>query len=167
MPAIRDEADPDCIQRLHKEITMKNVIKTALGSMLALSLTTAAFAGTGFKTIGAANNYAISTSNSYYRLNKTIPAFQDMTMLVDIASFGLGAIGEDLASGNLRVTSVKAPAGIGVLLIGANTRANSDQLKFYVSLNAGTPKGVHAVQVSIENKLTGDNGVVNLTVNVR
>ena len=119
------------------------------------------------ETIGAANNYAIATSDSYYRLNKTIPAFQGMTILVNIASFGLGAIGFDLPSGNLRVTSVKAPAGIGVLLTGATNRASNDQLKFYVSLNAGTSKGVHNIQIAIENKLTGDNGVVNLTVDVR
>lgn len=153
---------------------MKKMTVILVGSLIALSLS-AAFAGTGFKPVanppsvslfGSAGAYGIATSATWIR-SKTTPDYMSMSMTVVIREFGLGAIGNDLPSGYLKIVSVKGHDGVSVLLTRATPRADDDQLKFFVGINAGTPKGVYPMVVAIENKLTGDNGTVTLTVDVR
>lgn len=153
---------------------MKKMTVMLAGSLIALSLS-AAFAGTGFKPVanppsvsqfGSAGAYGIASSGAPSYVFKT-PSYLSMNMTVLIREFGLGAIGNDLPTGYLKIVSVKGQDGVSVLLTRATSRADDDQLKFFVGINAGTPKGVYPMVVAIENKLTGDNGTVTLTVDVR
>ena len=147
----------------------EKITAAILSSIITIS---AALAATGFNPVrGAGFNpasaYTIITSDSYYRFNSTIPVYLSTTMKVSIASFGLGAVGFDYPSGHLKVVSVKGPSQVSVLLTGASGGATTDNLTFFVAAAAGTPKGVQTLEVSIENKLTGDNGTIKLFLDVR
>ena len=86
---------------------------------------------------------------------------------VYVPGWSLGAIGFDLNGSNLKIADVKAAPGITVSLKDASGGANNDRLRFLVKADANTPKGVYALQVMLENKKFGDQGMVTITAEVK
>ena len=148
---------------------MKKISVIILASIIALS---SAFADTGFKPVKGpgfepASGHATVISDPYFRKTSSIPRAMSTSLKVAIRSFALGAIGVDLPSGHLNIVSVKGPKQISVSLTRASTDGANDNLTFLVGAKAGTPKGVHTLEVALENKLTGDNGTITLILEVR
>jgi hypothetical protein len=148
---------------------MKKLTATIFVSIIALS---GAFADTGFKPVKGpgfepASGHAIISSDPYFRKTSSIPSAMSTSLKVQIGSFALGAIGVDLPSGHLNIVSVKGPKQISVSLTSASGGAANDNLTFLVGAKAGTPKGLHKLEVALANKLTGDNGTITLTLEVR
>ena len=148
---------------------MKKLTAIIFASIIALSN---AFADTGFRPVRGfgfefASGHAIVISDQYFRKTSSIPSAMSTRLKVPIRSFALGAIGVDLPSGHLKMVSVKGPKQISVALIGASGGGTHDNLTFLVGAKAGTPKGLHRLEVALENKLTGDNGTITLILEVR
>ncbi len=148
---------------------MKNLTATIFVSIIALS---SAFADTGFKPVRGlgfepVTGHATVISDQYFRKTSSIPSAMSAVLKVPIRSFALGAIGVDLPSGYLKIVSVKGPKQISVLLTGASGGSANDNLTFLVGAKAGTPKGLHKLEIALENKLTGDNGTIALILDVR
>ena len=147
---------------------MKKLTATIFASIIALS---GAFADTGFKPVKGlgfepASGHATVISDRYFRNTSSIPSAMSTSLKVPIRSFALGAIGVDLPSGHLKIVYVKGPKQISVSLTGASGGAANDNLTFSVGAKAGTPKGVHKLEIALENKLTGDNGAITLILEV-
>ena len=148
---------------------MKKLTATIFASIIALS---SAFADTGFKPVKGpgfepASGHATVISDPYFRKTSGIPRAMSTSLKVPIGSFALGAIGLDLPSGHLKIVSVKGSKQISVSLTGASGGAANDNLTFLIGAKAGTPKGIHKLEVALENKLTGDNGTIALILEVR
>jgi hypothetical protein len=155
--------------RLKKEVIMKKISAIILALIIALS---SAFANTGFKPVRGlgfepASGHATVISDQYFRTTSSIPSAMSTSLKVPIGSFALGAIGVDLPSGHLNIVSVKGPKQISVSLTAASGGAANDNLTFRIGAKAGTPKGLHTLEVALENKLTGDNGTITLILEVR
>jgi hypothetical protein len=148
---------------------MNKNLAIIFASIIALS---SAFADTGFKPVKGlgfepASGHATVISDQYFRKTLSIPSTMSTSLKVPIHSFALGAIGVDLPSGHLKLVSVKGPKQISVLLTGASGGGANDNLTFLIGAKAGTPKGIHKLEVALENKLTGDNGTITLILEVR
>ena len=148
---------------------MKKISVIILASIIALS---SAFADTGFKPVKGpgfepASGHATVISDPYFRKTSSIPRAMSTSLKVPIRSLALGAIGVNLPSGHLKIVSVKGPKQISVSLTRALGGGANDNLTFLVRAKAGTPKGVHKLEVALKNKLTGDNGTITLILEVR
>jgi hypothetical protein len=148
---------------------MKKISAIIFVSIIALS---GAFADTGFKPVRGpgfepASGHATVISDQYFKANSSIPSAMSTSLKVPIRSFALGAIGVDLPSGHLKIVSVKGPKQISVSLTRASAGGTNDNLTFLVGAKAGTPKGVHTLEIALKNKLTGDNGTITLILEVR
>lgn len=147
---------------------MNKVIASTLGSVLALSLVTAAFAASPIKNLAAwssngAAPVALFSTNGFGSTNGT----KSEVITEYIKNWALGPIGFDINGGNLKIMKVDAPKGLHVSLKDASGGANSDKLVFVVTADANTPKGSYPVRISLENSKFGDAGVVTITVNVQ
>lgn len=148
---------------------MKKLTAIIFASIIALS---SAFADMGFKPVKGpsfepASGHATVISDQYFRKTSSIPSAMSASLKVPIGLFALGAIGVDLPSGHLKIVSVKGPKQISVSLTAASGGGTNDNLTFRIGAKAGTPKGVHKLEIALENKLTGDNGTITLILEVR
>jgi opacity protein-like surface antigen len=147
---------------------MKNLKSLGIVAALALGLTTAALAKpTELQTLDSAGKISTPTvtfaTQGFSSTNKA----QDATLDVYVPGWSLGVVGIDIDGANLKITDVKAANGISVSLKDASGGATKDRLKFTVSAAANTPKGTYPVQVMLENKKFGDQGMITLMAEVK
>jgi opacity protein-like surface antigen len=148
--------------------TMKNLKTIGIVTALALGLTTAAFAKPiDVQTLDSAG--AISTptvtfaTQGFSSTNKD----QDATLDVYVPGWSLGVVGIDVNGANLKIADVKAAKGITVTLNDASGGATKDRLRFTVSAAANLPKGTYPVQIMLENKKFGEQGIITIMAEVK
>jgi hypothetical protein len=148
--------------------TMKSLKSLGIVAALALGLTTAAFAKPlELQTLDSAGKNSTPTvtftTQGFSSTNKD----QDVTLDVFVPGWSLGVIGIDVNGANLKIVDFKAAKGITVSLKDASGGATKDRLKFTVTAAANLPKGSYPVQVMLENKKFGDQGMITIMAEVK
>jgi hypothetical protein len=147
---------------------IKPSIKTAIVSILSIGLI-----GTALAAPSRLQTYDIGGSSSTPTVSFSTDGFsstnkaQDSSLDVYVPGWSLGAIGFDVGGSNLKIASVEAAQGISVTLKDASGGASNDRLKFVIKADANTPKGIYPVQVMLENKKFGEQGVVTILAEVK
>jgi opacity protein-like surface antigen len=148
--------------------TMKSLKTIGIVTALALGLTTAAFAKPlELQTLDSAGANSTPTvtfaTQGFSSTNKD----QDATLDVYVPGWSLGVVGIDINGANLKIVDVKAAKGITVTLKDASGGATKDRLRFEVCAAANTPKGTYPVQIMLENKKFGDQGMITIMAEVK
>jgi hypothetical protein len=148
--------------------TMKNLKTIGIVAALALGLTTAAFAKPSeLQTLDSAGAVSTPTVTFATQGFSSTNNSQDATLDVYVPGWSLGVVGIDINGANLKITDVKAAAGITVSLDDASGGATKDRLKFTVTAAANTPKGTYPVVVMLENKKFGEAGMITIMAEVK
>jgi hypothetical protein len=147
---------------------MKNQKIAAMITAATLVLATAAFAqSSNLQTFDVKGKVSTPMTTFTTQGFSSTNAAQSATLDVYISSWKLGVIGFDINGANLKIASVKAAKGITVSLKDASGGATQDRLQFTVKADANTPKGLYAVQVMLENKKFGDQGMITIMAEVK
>lgn len=153
---------------------MKKIVSIALGSVLALSLTAAAFADTPapakllkpMDAFGRVTPYAPLVSfGTEDESSLWATAYNTVDILVP--QWSLGPMDSGAINGGLRVTEVSAPKSIHFSVLKAGAGGGSDRVTLLVAADAGTPRGTYPAQVTLENAKFGERGTVQVTVLVQ
>jgi hypothetical protein len=148
--------------------TMKSLKTIGIVTALALGLTTAVFAKPlELQTLDSAGANSTPTvtfaTQGFSSTNKDL----DATLDVYVPGWSLGVVGIDINGANLKISDVKAAKGITVTLKDASGGATKDRLRFEVCAAANTPKGTYPVQIMLENKKFGDQGMITIMAEVK
>jgi hypothetical protein len=146
---------------------MKSLKTIGIVAALALGLTTAAFAKPlelqTLDSAGANSTPSVSfTTKGFPSTNQN----QDSTLDVYVPVWSLGVVGVDINGANLKISNLKAPAGITVSLKDASGGATKDRLRFAVCAAANTPKGTYLLEITLENSKFGDRGKIVIKAEV-
>jgi opacity protein-like surface antigen len=156
------------VARTQGGTTMKNLKSLGIVAALALGLTTAAFAKPlALQTLDSAGAVSTPTVTFSTQGFSSTSNAQDATLDVYVPGWSLGVVGVDINGANLKITDVKAANGISVSLKDASGGATKDRLKFTVTAAANTPKGTYLIQVMLENKKFGDQGMITIMAEVK
>jgi opacity protein-like surface antigen len=148
--------------------TMKNLKSLGIVAALALGLTTAAFAKPlELQTLDSAGANSTPTVTFATQGFSSTNNDQDVTLDVYVPGWSLGVVGFDVNGANLKIADVKAAKGITVTLKDASGGATKDRLTFEVCAVANTPKGTYPVQIMLENKKFGDQGMITIMAVVK
>ena len=147
---------------------MKSLKSLGIVTALALGLATVAFAKPlELQTLDSAGKTSTPTVTFATQGFSSTNVAQDATLDVYVPGWSLGVIGFDIDGSNLKITSVKAVKGISVSLKDASGGASNDRLKFVIKADANTAKGVYPVQVMLENKKFGEQGMITIVAEVK
>jgi opacity protein-like surface antigen len=147
---------------------MKNLKSLGIVAALALGLTTAAIAKPlDVQTLDLAGANSTPTVTFSTQGFSSTNNEQNATLDVYVPGWSLGVVGFDVNGSNLRISDFKAPAGITVSLTDASGGATKDRLKFEVKAAANLAKGRYPVQVMLENKKFGDQGMITILAEVK
>jgi hypothetical protein len=147
--------------------TMKNLKAIGIVAALTLGLTTAAFAKPlELQTLDSAGQNSTPTVTFATQGFSSTSKDQDATLDVYVPGWSLGVVGIDVNGANLKITDVKAAMGITVSLKDASGGATKDRLKFEVCAAANTPKGTYPVEIMLENKKFGEQGMITIMATV-
>ncbi len=148
---------------------MNKIALATLGSALALSLTLSAFAAPS-KSLPpvSLNGNAVGTPyTSFFSAGwQSLPKLMTNQVDVNIPQWSLGVIGNDLPSGNLKITNVKGPSNIHVAFKSASGGGASDRLSFYVTADQSTRLGTYPLEITLENTKFGKIGTLNIVAAV-
>jgi hypothetical protein len=148
--------------------TMKNLKTIGIVAALALGLTTAAFAKPlELQTLDSAGKNITPTVTFSTQGFSSTNNDQNATLDVYVPGWSLGVVGIELNGANLKISDVKAAAGITVSLKDASGGATKDLLKFEVKAAANLPKGSYPVQVLLVNKKFGEQGMITIVAEVK
>jgi opacity protein-like surface antigen len=148
--------------------TMKNLKTIAIVAALTLGLTTAAFAKPSeLQTLDSAGAASTPTVTFNTQGFSSTNSSQGATLDVYVPGWSLGVIGLDVNGANLKISDIKAPTGISVSLKDASGGATKDRLQFEVKAAANMPKGTYPVQVMLENKKFGEQGMITIVAEVK
>ncbi len=152
---------------------MNKVIASVLGSVLAISLSAGAFAGSSIGQVTAVDDSGIPTSAPVVtfdtegfhksRHNAVLDFGSSEMLTAYVPHWSLGELNNS-ANGGLSIVNVDG--GFGVSLADASSRTAADKLDFMVTAPAGTARGSYVVLVTLENADHTEQSIVTIDVSV-